>query len=514
MTPSALTAPGAPQVFEGGASPARGARARHPLQRRFTVSLALWLVLSLGTRQLLVPIAYADDSVPTANTAEPAPPPAPAPAPGGATASPGTAPRDPGRGAETARDTAGESTGSAGGSSGSSGSGGSDQSSGSGGILAWIAPSLGEPSWMASAFAYTIGTWLRDLNADFGNELKRFCCDSLNFVTRTPPDLSYASPTVTGLWRVSRAIANAALALVVLWGGFNVVARTHLGSPYHAAMELFPRLALGALLANTSLLWGQLAIDANNGLSQALGQATLPAWDGAASWDRAVIGLLVGLVYLVMGLVLLLQQLARLALVDVLLVLAPLGLLCWVLPQTQSWAHLWSQTFVAAVFTQFVQAVTLKVGSSLIADFSPATADATIISLFLGIAVLALTLKIPSLMRGGSGGGPGIAGYLLLGRAGRALRGGNGRPGAGAAAGGSAVAAGAGAQMSGRAAGAAGGMSQSVDLRTRWRPVGSPAVGTAGAPYGTSAPLNGFSSAGAGVASRAAPSIGAGRGAS
>jgi len=122
--------------------------------------------------------------------------------------------------------------------------GGSD----GGALLNVTIPRLGEPSWMASAFGYTIGTWLRGVNVDFGAALKRFCCDSLNFVTRTPPDLSYASPTVLGLWRASRAIANAALALVVLWGGFNVVVRDHLGSPYHAAMELFPRLALGALL--------------------------------------------------------------------------------------------------------------------------------------------------------------------------------------------------------------------------------------------------------------------------
>jgi hypothetical protein len=104
--------------------------------------------------------------------------------------------------------------------------------------------------------------------------------------------------------------------------------------------------------------------------------------------------------------VLLLQQLARLALVDLLLVLAPLGLLCWVLPQTQGWARLWSNAFFGAVFTQFVQAVTLKVGTALLADyFTLPTGDAQLISLFLGIATLALTLRVPSLMRATVGGG-------------------------------------------------------------------------------------------------------------
>lgn len=415
MTRPTPALPGSPRTIPAPGRAGRGYETSRSQPERLAPGpwlwlLSLWLLLSLWSWVLSAPPAYAEEPpAATATAIEPpstsAPAPAPAPAP-----TPATQPGE----TDTHPDASG------GGVSGPRDGEGTD----GGALLNVLIPRLGEPSWMASAFSYTIGTWLRGVNADFGAALKRFCCDSLNFVTRTPPDLSYASPTVLGLWRTSRAIANAALALVVLWGGFNVVVRDHLGSPYHAAMELFPRVALGALLANTSLLWGQLAIDANDALCQALGQASLPAWDGAASWDRAVIGLLVGLVYLVMGLLLLLQQLARLALVDILLVLAPLGLLCWVLPQTQGWAHLWSQTFAAAVFTQFVQAVALKVGASLIVDYSETTADATIISLFLGIAVLGLTLKIPSLLRAGGGGGLGFVGYYLYSRGGRALDGG------------------------------------------------------------------------------------------
>src|SRR5262249_49660647 len=60
---------------------------------------------------------------------------------------------------------------------------------------------------------------------------------ALNFITQTPPAGSYASPTVQAVWGIVRTIANAALALVTLWGGFNLIAREQLGSPYHAAME-------------------------------------------------------------------------------------------------------------------------------------------------------------------------------------------------------------------------------------------------------------------------------------
>ena len=310
------------------------------------------------------------------------------------------------------------------------------------GLLGQVAELLRDPNgWIAGSLVQAVVALLSWLAGVLRDALGRLCCESLNFITRTPPDLSYASPTVQGLWGVVRAIANAALALVALWAGLNLVVKDHLGAPYHEALEVFPRLVLGALLANTSLWWGRLAIDANNALCAALGQASLPAWESADQVDQAVVAVLAALIYLVMGLVLLLQQLARLALVDVLLVVAPLGLLCWVLPQTAGWARLWSSSFAAAVFTQFVQAVALKVGSSLIADFSVPAADAAVISLFLGVAVLALTLKIPGLLHGRTGQGFDLLRHYVYGRAAGAARsartggGGGGRSGAAVAGG-------------------------------------------------------------------------------
>jgi hypothetical protein len=252
----------------------------------------------------------------------------------------------------------------------------------------------------------------------------------LNFITSTPPALSYANPSIAGLWGVSRAIANAGLVLAAAWGALQLIVRGHIGSPYHEAMELFPRLALGALLANTSLWWARLAIDANNALCAGLAQAALPAWDNASRQDQPMVAVLATLAYLIAAVALVLQQLARLALVDVLLVLAPIGLVCWVLPQTQGWVGQWSGTFFATVFTQFVQAVSLKVGASLVGDFRPsagpvALPDAPLLSLVLGIAVLVLTLKIPTLMRVNAGGGLGFVRYVAYRAAAGQLGGGS-----------------------------------------------------------------------------------------
>ncbi len=275
--------------------------------------------------------------------------------------------------------------------------------------------------WAADVFSQVLVTFLQDISDALRSLVHGVMASALNFITQTPPAGSYDSPTVKALWGVVRDIADAALVLVALIAGFNVMARQHLGSPYHSTMEVLPRLILGALLVNTSLSWGQLAIDTNNGLCHAVGQASLPAWQHADTGTQALANVIAALIYLVTSLLLLLQMLMRLALIDVLLVAAPMGLLCWVLPQTNGWARLWSTTFFSAVFTQFIQVIALKLGGSLLTDLTPMTSDAALLSVFLGIAVLVLTLKIPGLMRHHAGDGFGFVRYLAYQQASRVI---------------------------------------------------------------------------------------------
>jgi hypothetical protein len=110
----------------------------------------------------------------------------------------------------------------------------------------------------------------------------------------------------------------------------------------------------------------------------------------------------------------------RLALVDALLVIGPLALLCWVLPQTFSWARLWFSTFFATVFVQSIQVLVLQLGTELIQQLPtllPSIGSDPVgggrvwlVTLLFGVAVLQLARKIPRLMPGYPGGGGGAAG--------------------------------------------------------------------------------------------------------
>lgn len=150
-----------------------------------------------------------------------------------------------------------------------------DESGGLGGLLP-------DPKkWAAHVFNQVLVNLLQGISKALREAVKGVLDSSLNFITKTPPDGSYETSTVKTLWGVVRGFANAALAVVALWGAFNLMVKEHIGSAYPDAMELFPRIALGALLANTSLSWAQLAININNVLCEAVGQTSLPSWDQA-----------------------------------------------------------------------------------------------------------------------------------------------------------------------------------------------------------------------------------------
>ncbi len=225
-----------------------------------------------------------------------------------------------------------------------------------------------------------------------------------NLLFRTPASLTYENPAVVALWGQMRLLANAALVIIVLWGGFKIMIGTSLGTPYHDAMELFPRIAVGALLVNTSDQWTQLLIVANNALCDGMNMGEMPGIDVRASASTALLLLFALLVYTVMALLLVLQSLLRTGLLAVLIVLSPLAFVCWILPETQDRARAWSSAYAGAVFTQFIQLITLKLGAGIFIGqvVQPPTdslaVPGQVMTAVIGCAVLYVTLKVPKLM--------------------------------------------------------------------------------------------------------------------
>jgi hypothetical protein len=271
--------------------------------------------------------------------------------------------------------------------------------------------------WLTSTFNAALVNLGKQTTGD-AVDFMDWLLGSGNVISQTPPGLSYNSDAVKSLWGDMRGVANAGLAVVTVWGGVNMMVHPHLRAPYHGALELLPRVVLSGIMLNFSLDWGGFVVDLNNLLCQAIGSTTMPAWANLVAPPTAgavLMNLIAVAIYVVMGLLLLGQMLMRLALVDGLLVIGPLALLCWVLPQTYSWARLWFSTFFGTVFVQSIQVLVLRLGADLIqrlpAMLPAVGADpieqgrAWLATLLLGIAVLQLARKVPRLIPGIAIGG-------------------------------------------------------------------------------------------------------------
>jgi hypothetical protein len=242
--------------------------------------------------------------------------------------------------------------------------------------------------------------------------------DDANLVTNTSPTWTYQQPTVMALQRAVQMGSNAALGLLIFWLGLNVLLRPQLGGTYTEPHEVIPRLVLGAGLANSAPHWTALAIDVNNtvcanllavtsgSLTDLLGR--FPVFDH--TWTLAL--LLVA--FLVVWLWLFLKMAARVALLMVLLVLAPAAQMCWVLPQTRHLADRWHEKFWPTLYAQVVVAVALKLAWGFAGN-----AGSNPIALLITICLLFLAASAPELLASGAarmGLGGLVESVLLLAR--------------------------------------------------------------------------------------------------
>jgi hypothetical protein len=85
--------------------------------------------------------------------------------------------------------------------------------------------------WAAEVFNQVLVNLLQGLSTALRNVVGGVLGSSLNFITQTPPAGTYASPTVQTLWTAVRTTANAALVLVALWGGFNLISDGTVSAP-------------------------------------------------------------------------------------------------------------------------------------------------------------------------------------------------------------------------------------------------------------------------------------------
>jgi len=184
-------------------------------------------------------------------------------------------------------------------------------------------------------------------------------------------------PAVHTMWATSVAVADACYVLLVLLGGILVMSHETVQTSY-SAKEIAPRIVLGFLGANLSMVVISQAITIANGLSAALaGHGVDPASAaksllttlGNSSADQGVFLILLALAGVILALVLAVVYVMRLMAVVLLAAAAPLCLALYALPQTAWAARWWWRALTAALSIQVAQGLVLTAAVQVF--FSP-----------------------------------------------------------------------------------------------------------------------------------------------
>ena len=237
-----------------------------------------------------------------------------------------------------------------------------------------------------------------------------------DIISGTPPEMTYLHPIVREAWMVAWAITSAMLVAILGWMGLSFTIQEHLGQVPAGWREMVPRLLLGLVAAATSLWWCGLIIDIADAVSGFVAASLgLSAGDLLRSSAQTLLtaievgsvgmALLLALLYLVYGffvLYVLLQLIMRLALIDLLIVLAPVALGLWILPHTAGWGRHWLRLFMTTVFQQAIQLIALAMGFGMLNLFADIAAfepiQDLVWKLLLSLAFVYLATRVPSLL--------------------------------------------------------------------------------------------------------------------
>ena len=241
-----------------------------------------------------------------------------------------------------------------------------------------------------------------------------------DILTGTPPDLTYAHELVRQAWMVVWAITTGALVVILGWMGLSFIVSEHLGRQQTGWREMVPRLVLGLVAAASSLWWCALVLDVADAVSGFIAvslnvtpgdllRAPLDTFLRAVQAGSVGMAQLLALLYLVYGffvLYVIVQMVLRLALIDILLALAPIALGLWILPHTAGWGRHWLRLFMTTVFQQAIQLIALALGIGFLNEFASVAAfepvQDLIWKLLMSLAFVYMATRVPSML-GNSG---------------------------------------------------------------------------------------------------------------
>ena len=240
--------------------------------------------------------------------------------------------------------------------------------------------------------------------------LVQWANDAINMAdifTRTPPEWTFRNDAVRSLALAVTAIAMSLVVLFVVAAGFGHM----LGQS-----AAYGRLAYGAVLSGLNLLWWEIGIAFNNAICAAIAAPTMVsivrdhlALPSLTTNPIEAFGpSVLVIVYAVVALLLVFSLVFRLALIDILIIIGSLALVTKSAEQTDSWASRYTSLAAGTLFSQIAIVICLRLAPVL------GGIGTGFVGTILGIAVLWLARRMPSMFGASHHSGSGIGKFLIL----------------------------------------------------------------------------------------------------
>ena len=272
-------------------------------------------------------------------------------------------------------------------------------------------------------------TYIHDWQADGSIKAGAFGPVSLGafegLLLGTPPEITYERGITQLAWRVVLNVTIAIWVLLFIWMGLRMIAGYLIGQSQGSGFrEMVPRFIMGAIAAYSSYWWCRLLIDLADGVSTYVAAAMgLNAGDmvllGNGAFDRMggwgaygffVAIVLAYLVYVMFSLLVIGQLVLRIALINLLIALAPIAMSLWILPSTEGFGKKWLALFMGTLFSHGIQLLALAMAVAsvnvVLARIDTTSGaniemDIVLYGILLGMFLMYLAFKVPSMVTPG-----------------------------------------------------------------------------------------------------------------
>ncbi len=292
---------------------------------------------------------------------------------------------------------------------------------------------------LESSYAFNPYNTISSADIDDILSFRKYSRDLLSFtgLTKgTPAAATYERGYVVLGWTVMMNLVFALFVIFIAWAAISSIVKPMVSGQDSGSgwKDMAPRIILAAIAVGSSFWWCRLLIDLADGVSRYVAEAlavspgdilhiglavshvmgggspTGFAADAASAGSDVLLLLgilLVLLFFLVLGLLIMGQFILRIVLINLLMIIAPVALSMFILPDTSGWGRKWVQLWMITLFRHALQVVCLGLALSFVRSTIPIGDEVigemqVFWALLLGCFALYLTWKLPSMM--GDGG--------------------------------------------------------------------------------------------------------------